>query len=119
MAKFSKPVNSEVFEPTGEEIRDMRLSLRNFPLKKINGVLQGGFEQYCVSKGVLRFNDKGGLVVLNAAAYDNLREIHWKVRGIEWGEQERIFNAFPEERDKWYASIRGLFSDFNNLFKIK
>lgn len=119
MAKVKEGGDSykEMFEPTKEEVNDLKQKLLGYEQKRINGKLQSRFEQYCKVNGVIYFNEFGDTVVTNPTEYTRLRAINELVRGLEARETEAYLQTHPEEAvkakekaDEMRASMAARFS---------
>lgn len=102
----------DFFEPTREEIYALKDALQKFPQERINGKMQPSIDRYAESKGIIRFNEFGETVVRKPREYLDLMAVNEKVRGIQWAETERIYQQFPEEREKARATFREMISQF-------
>ena len=109
----------ELFEPSREEVNAHRDAVKSFEQKRINGKLASRFEQYAASQGAITFSEFGEVVVHNPSKWSELLKVQNKAERQAWGEQERIFEAFPEERKKHQQEISTLMHSLGIKFKLK
>ncbi len=120
MPKFSeKVVEREQYKPSKREVDALVEGMAKFERKEVNGRKQYPFELFLESQNIISFDDFGQIQVINPQAYKKYIEINGLRQYIDEQEMEKMFEAFPEEREIYNLKIRQMFSEVKSLFKAK
>ncbi len=121
MTKYSKtePVQREQYKPSQREALDLAEKLKAFTTKVVNGRKQYPFELFLESQNIISFDNFGMIQVVNPQAYKKYIDINGLRQWIDEQEMEKMFDAFPEEREVYADKIRSMFADIKSLFKAK
>lgn len=112
-------VNKDLWEPTRDEIMVLRKEIEATQPIRAGGRLQSRLDTLASQKGFVRFDEYGNTIVRDAIQYHQLSEMNEKVRKWQWHDQETVFKAFPEEREKHQNAIKKIMSNLADKFKIK
>lgn len=107
MAKFAQKIESketEHWKPSAKEAKDLSEKLSKFT-KKDNHY---PYELFLESEGIISFDSFGRWQVINPLQYKKYNEINSLREYINDKEQDRYFDAFPEERENYLAEIQTL-----------
>ena len=107
------------WEPTREEVENLRLTLSKYTQIRINGKLQRRFDQYCKTMGVIQFDEHGNVSIFNPTEYHRLNEINEKLETIEWHEKEAYLDTHPEEQAKMLELRKKMNAEMYAKFGIK
>lgn len=113
--EFSKMV----FEPTRDEITALLKEVEATPQERIGGKLQPRIDVIAQKRGILTFDQWGNILMRQPSKYNDLLAIYKKVQGIRWAEQERVFEAFPEEREKFNGKIKDMMQGLKDKLGVK
>lgn len=105
---FGEKERNEKWEPTTKEIEDLRTELKKFPQKMIGTKLVSPFDQYLISLKVINLDENGHVWCIAPEGHTRLSAINAKLEWKEWFEQERFFERFPEERQKFIEKISAM-----------
>lgn len=93
------------WKPSSKEADELREGIKQFQMKVINGKKQYPFEQYCASKGLIRFLDNGQFGVLYPLGWNKILKTWDLMKWQDDQDREKAFTAFPEEREEYDARI--------------
>ncbi len=121
MTKYSKtePVQREQYKPSKREVDALVEGMSKFERKEVNGKKQYPFELFLESQNIISFDDFGQIQVINPQAYKKYIDINGLRQWIDEQEMEKMFIAFPEERELYALKIRAMFADIKSIFKSK
>lgn len=120
MPKFSeKQTEREVYKPSAREAKDLSEKLAKFARKEVNGRMRYPFELYLESQHIISFDKFGMIQVINPQAYKKYIDVNGLRQWVDEQEMEKLFVAFPEEREIYAHKIRSMFADIKSLFKAK
>ncbi len=121
MSKFANKevVERTVYKPSKREVDALVEGMSKFERKEVNGKKQYPFELFLESQNVISFDDFGQIQVINPQAYKKYIDINSLRQWIDEQEMEKMFQAFPEEREVYAQKIRAMFADIKSLFKAK
>lgn len=119
MKKIQEPISREVYKPSAREAKDLSEKLSKFTKKLVNGRMQYPFELFLESENIISFDKFGMIQVVNPQAYKKYIDVNGLRQWIDEQEIEKMFQAFPEEREVYQEKVRAMFSDIKSLFKAK
>lgn len=103
MTKYQETEQKTTFTFTDyETVRD---GMKSFKLKRINGKLQGAWEQYLASKNIISFDENGRWQIINPGEFTRQSEMKSKMDWKDYDEMKQMFKQFPEEHDAWVARV--------------
>lgn len=106
LAMRSKPSEvSESWKPSAKDAKELEENMKSFATKIVNGRKQYPFELYLESKDIISFDQFGRWQVKNPVMYDRVNRTESLREWIANQEQEKLFNAFPEEREAHRARL--------------
>jgi hypothetical protein len=111
------PEVSEGWKPSAKDAQELEEKMKKFAAKVVNGRKQYPFELYLESKDVISFNEFGQIQVKNPIMYDRLNRTESLREWIAGQELEKIFAAFPEEKEAHDKKMRSLVSSFKAVDK--
>lgn len=106
------PEESEGWNPSAREANELHEALKAFPPKEVNGRKQYAFELYCEKKGIISFGEWGQILVRNPLQYHRALKVEGLRNWIQQQEQEKLFQAFPEEKVAWEKKIAALLQEW-------
>lgn len=108
MAKKDKDLEfKEKWEPTREDVATLRENMKPFSQRKIHDRLYSSFDQYCASIHIIRI-DEYGITVLDPMGRTRLNEVDSYRQSLDRFEIERMFQTYPEEREKYMEKIKSM-----------
>lgn len=103
---------AESWKPTAREAAELEEKLKAFSAKVVNGRKQYPFELYLESKDIISFGEFGQIQVKNPLMYYRMNKTDSLREWIADQETEKMFNAFPEEREAHKAKINEILKKF-------
>lgn len=103
MLKKKSEEETEGWRPSASEANNLREDLKRFSAKEVNGRKQYPFELYLESRGIISFGPEGGIQVISPREFYRFNEIDSLREWQDKKDREKLFAAFPEEREKHYA----------------
>ena len=102
---------------TRSEYDQLRDGMKKYPLKRIDGKLRGGWEQYMEELNVLSFQPDGSIAVINPLAYTRWSEVSSRIDYADFQEFKSILVQFPEEREAWTEKLKQFGEKSRSLIK--
>lgn len=103
MSKFARANKNEEpetqWKPSAREANDLSEKLKAFTKREVNGRMQYPFELYCESENLISFGAFGEIQVIYPLGYYKADKINELRKWIDQQEMEKMFLAFPEERE--------------------
>lgn len=121
MSQFAKKevVERTAYKPSAREAKDLSEKLAKFARKEVNGRMQYPFELYLENQHIISFDQYGMIQVVNPLAYKKYIDINSLRQWIDEQEMEKMFEAFPEEREVYAQKIKALFADIKSVLHLK
>ena len=114
MRQTSAP--TEEWKPSFSDTKIMREGMAKFQVEVINGKKQYPFEQYCRSEGIIGFTSNGQIQVKSAFNWGRAIKTHALLKWENEKEMERMFAAYPEEREAYEAKLEVIKNEIRALF---
>lgn len=103
---------TEGWKPTAREAAELEEKLKPFSAKIVNGRKQYPFELYLESKDIISFGAFGQIQVKNPLMYYRMNKTDSLREWIADQEMEKMFNAFPEERETHKVKMSEIIKKF-------
>lgn len=118
MSRFKDEDTKEsAWKPTLKDASDLSAKLEKFEKRKVNGKMQYPYELFLESEKVVSFGEFGEMRVMQPILYKRYGDINalriWK----EDKDQESMFQAFPEEREKHQSRIAVWMREIREMLK--
>lgn len=111
-----KSESTEEWKPSFNDTKVMREGMSKFQVEVINGKKQYPFEQYCVSEGIIGFTDNGQISVKSAFNWGRAIKTHALLQWENEKEMEKMFAAYPEEKEAYEAKLEVVKNQIRALF---
>ena len=103
MTKYQETEQKTSFSFTDYET--VREGMKKFKLTRINGKLQGAWEQYLASKNIISFDENGRWMIINPTEMTRQSEIKSKMDWKDHEEMKTLFAQNPEEHEAWVERV--------------
>ncbi len=107
---------TEQWKPSFNDTKVMREGMAKFQVEVINGKKQYPFEQYCASEGIIGFTDNGQILVKSAFNWGRAIKTHSLLQWENEKEMEKMFIAYPEEKEAYEAKLEVIKNQIRALF---
>lgn len=116
--KKQEPVTErQEYRASQNQANDLSEKLKLFTRHKVNGRMQYPYELYLESENIISFDKFGMIQVVNPILYFQMNKVESLRQYINEQEMEKMFQAFPEEREAYQEKIRAFISSFRRLTK--
>lgn len=114
MGKFQGKEEKEIWEPSQEDARSLRVKLQEYEPD-----YRSRFERYMESLGIIRFDEFKQIVVRQPENFWKFQQILAKMEGQDYAERERNFKAFPEEKEKYLIKLSETLAKAKGILETK
>lgn len=107
------------WSPTSIDTRALAEGMKGLKVKQIGGRNWYPFEQYCLSKGIISVGEgmySGQLQVVSPFEWGRIIKTHELLKWQNEKDMEKIFQAFPEEKEAYEAKLEVLKNEIREIF---
>ncbi len=119
MSKYNKQSNEEqsTWKPSAKEAKELGEALKAYSPRIIGKRKIYPFQLYLESKGIVRFDGKGEMLVSSPSEFWKQNEINSLYEYIRDAELKSILEQYPEEKAAHQKKVGAIFKEMREMLK--